>query len=34
MGGVAYAGHGTYYVTTETAGADGAGQLVKIHVPN
>jgi len=34
LGGVTYAGHGTYYVTTETAGADGAGQLVKIHVPD
>jgi len=33
-GGVAYAGHGTYYVTTETAGADGTGQLLEIHVPN
>lgn len=31
-GGVAYAGCGTYYVTTETAGPDGTGQLLKIQV--
>jgi sugar lactone lactonase YvrE len=31
-GGLAYAGHGTYYVTTKTAGADGTGQLLKLQV--
>ena len=33
-GGVAYAGCGSYYVTTETAGSDGTGQLLKINVPD